>query len=80
MGRWIKGRLVSAGLVEPVNQVEADKDSKGVITGVMLSKYGRDTITLTKTSLRTTLEDGKEVDVWMLSFLPESKNTKEEQE
>ncbi len=80
MGRWIKGRLVSAGLVEPVNQVEKDKDSKGVITGVMLSKYGRDTITLTKTSLRTTLEDGKEVDVWMLSFLPESKNTKEEQE
>lgn len=73
MGRWIKGRLVAAGLVDSINTVENDAEGKGVVTGEMLKKYGRDTITLTKTSLTTTLEDGNEVDVWMLSFLPESK-------
>lgn len=74
MGRWIKGRLVSAGLVEPVNQVETDIEGKGIITHKMLCKYGRDTITLTKTDVTTEAEDGKELEVWMLSFLPESKN------
>lgn len=80
MGRWIKGRLVAAGLVEPVNNVEEDKESKGVITGEMLKKYGRDTIKLTKTKLTTRLEDGNEVEVWMLSFLPESIDGKEDGE
>lgn len=77
MGRWIKGRLVAAGLVDPINQVEADINGKGVITGEMLKKYGRETITLTKTELTTTLNDGSEIEVWMLSFLPESKRRKE---
>lgn len=79
MGRWIKGRLVAAGLVESINNVEDDLvDGKGVITGEMLKKYGRDTITLTKTDIVTNLEDGSIAEVWMLSFLPESKLSQEE--
>lgn len=72
MGRWIKGRLVAAGLVDPINTVEKDTEGKGVITEEMLRKYGRTTITLTKTELTTITEDGEELDVWILSFLPES--------
>ncbi|TKH40307.1 type II restriction endonuclease [Paenibacillus polymyxa] len=77
MGRWIKGRLVATGLVEPVNQVEADTTFEGMITEEMLEKYGRKSITLTKTTLRTTTEDGTEVDVWMLSFLPRNADVEE---
>ena len=77
MGRWIKGRLVAAGLVEPVNRVESDLNGKGVITHKMLNKYGRDTITLTKTDIVTKTEDGTELEVWMLSFLPESRHQQE---
>ena len=72
MGRWIKGRLVASGLVDPVNNIESDSDENGIITKEMLIKYGRDTISLTKTDLKTTIK-GKELDIWMLSFLPESK-------
>ncbi|MFV0535862.1 MAG: hypothetical protein ACK5M3_00655 [Dysgonomonas sp.] len=79
MGRWIKGRLVAAGLVEAVNSVETDVDGKGVITGEMLKRYGRDTITLTKTELTTVLEDGNDVQVWLLSFLPESNDRKDDE-
>ncbi len=79
MGRWIKGRLVAAGLVESINNVEDDiVEGKGVITGEMLKRYGRDTITLTKTDITTNLEDGSTAEVWMLSFLPESKTSQEE--
>lgn len=72
MGRWIKGRLVASGLVEPINSIDKDVDGDGIITKEMLTKYGRDTISLTKTDLTTTVK-GKELDIWMLSFLPESK-------
>ena len=58
MGRWIKGRLVAAGLVDPINTVEKDTEGKGVITEEMLRKYGRTTITLTKTELKTITENG----------------------
>lgn len=73
MGRWVKGRLVAAGLVEPVNNVERDVEGRGIITKKILERYGRDTISLTKTSLTTIDEDGTALDVWMLSFLPESR-------
>lgn len=72
MGRWIKGRLVAAGLVDPINTVEKDIEGKGIITEEMLKRYGRTSITLTKTALTTTTEDGEVLDVWMLSFLPEN--------
>lgn len=77
MGRWIKGRLVAAGLVEPVNNVEKDNKGRGIITKKILQKYGRDTISLTKTSLTTIDEDGTVLEVWMLSFLPESRKMEE---
>ncbi|QDH23804.1 NgoFVII family restriction endonuclease [Saccharibacillus brassicae] len=77
MGRWIKGRLVSAGLVESVNQVEKDTLFEGMITEEILEQYGRKSITLTKTTLRTTTEDGTEMDVWMLSFLPHNEDVGE---
>lgn len=71
MGRWIKGRLVAAGLVEPVNNVSNDPDCRGLITGETLRRYGRNTITMTKTDQQTTAEDGSVLDIWLLSFLPE---------
>ncbi|MDD3416469.1 MAG: NgoFVII family restriction endonuclease [Lachnospiraceae bacterium] len=80
MGRWIKGRLVAAGLVSPINNVENDVEGEGVITGEMLKQYGRDTISITKTDITTISEDGTEVQVWLLSFLPESMDRKDANE
>lgn len=78
MGRWIKGRIVASGLVDPINQVEADVAYKGMITGEILEKYGRNSITLTKTTEKTFAEDGSEMEVWMLSFLPNNADLQEE--
>lgn len=78
MGRWIKGRLVASGLVEPVNQVETDTAYKGMITEEILEKYGRNSITLTKTTEKTIAEDDTEMEVWMLSFLPNNADVQEE--
>lgn len=77
MGRWIKGRLVASGLVDPVNKVEADTEFNGLITEEILEKYGRNTITLTKTSVKTIAENETEMDVWLLSFLPSNTDTQE---
>lgn len=77
MGRWIKGRLVASGLVEPVNQVETDTAFKGLITEETLEKYGRKSITLTKTTVKAIAEDGTEMDVWILSFLPSTEDVEE---
>lgn len=77
MGRWIKGRLVASGLVEPVNQVETDTTFKGMITEETLDKYGRKSMTLTKTTVKTIAEDGMEMDVWVLSFLPNNTDARE---
>ena len=68
MGRWIKGRLASAGLVTPVNDTQADTDRKGMITKEMLTAYGCNTIVLTKTNQNREDEEGALLDVWLLSF------------
>jgi HKD family nuclease len=68
MGRWIKGRLASAGLVTPVNDTQADTDRKGMITKEMLTAYGCNTIVLTKTNQKREDEEGALLDVWLLSF------------
>lgn len=68
LGRWIKGRLAAAGLVTPVNDTQADKDRKGMITKEMLREYGCDSLVLSKTDQKALDEDGSELDVWMLSF------------
>lgn len=68
LGRWIKGRLVAAGLVNPVNDTQLDRDRRGMITKEMLAAYGCDTLVLTKTDQKMEDEDGNLLDVWSLSF------------
>lgn len=69
MGRWIKGRLVAAGLVEPVNDTMADTKRQGMITREMLDTYGRDCLVFTKTnSFISPSANEEEYDVWFLSF------------
>lgn len=68
MGRWLKGRLVAAGLVTPVNNTLEDVEHTGMITKEILRKYGRDVLIFRKTDMTETLENGTVVDVWLMSF------------
>lgn len=72
LGRWLKGRFVSAGLVKPALDTEADgKGARdGMITQEMLDQYGCVGLALQKTS-RTFPDEsdgGKDLDLWLLSF------------
>lgn len=83
LGYWLKGRLVAAGIVEPVDSPAKDlemkknsgadvyRDCRGVITYRKLVDYGKTTVTLTKTLNKLADEEGHMRDVWLLSFLPE---------
>lgn len=68
LGRWLKGRLVAAGLVSPVNDTMKDTERKGMITREMLDEYGCHHLRLTKTD--KTVEDPEDgiLDVWTLFF------------
>ena len=77
MGRWIKGRLAAAGLVEPVNNTKEDVERKGSITQEMLDAYGCDTIVFTKTDLKKVDEEGIERDIWIFSFESSKKEADE---
>ena len=68
MGRWIKGRLAAAGLVNPVNDTQLDTDRSGMITKEILDEYGCDRLTFKKTGQTALDEDGIPLDVWLLSF------------
>ena len=70
MGRWLKGRLAAAGLVNPVNDTQLDVDRTGMITREMLEEYGCDALYLKKTGQTALDEGGIPRDVWMLSFKP----------
>lgn len=72
MGRWLKGRLVAAGLVKPVNDTQLDTDRTGMITQEILKEYGCENLYLKKTDQTALDEKGKPLDVWMLSFKPTS--------
>lgn len=84
LGYWLKGRLVAAGIVEPIDSPSADlqnkkdsgedpyKNCRGVITYKKLSSYGRTSLTFTKTKNTLLDDDGTYRDVWLLSFLPEN--------
>lgn len=74
LGKWIKGRLVAAGLVNPVNDTQLDTERIGMITKEMLDEYGCDHLVLKKTGQTALNEEGNQMDVWYLSF--ESKNSK----
>jgi len=82
LGYWLKGRLVAAGFIEPVDSPSEDlelatsagadiyRNCKGVITYQKLLRYGRTSVTLTKTLNKLADDDGTMRDVWVLSFLP----------
>lgn len=84
LGYWLKGRLVAAGVVEPVDSPSEDlknvneslhdiyRNCKGVITYAKLASYGRTSLTLTKTLNKLADDNGEMRDVWLLSFLPKS--------
>jgi len=78
LGRWVKGRLATAGLITPVNNTMEDKNRLGMITKEMLAAYGCDTLVLTKTTQQKEDEDGTIMDVWFLSFEAESAKDGEE--
>lgn len=83
LGYWLKGRLVAAGIVEPIDSPAEDlknisptssdiyEKCRGVITYQKLIQYGRPYLTLSKTMNRITDEYGTYRDVWILSFLPD---------
>lgn len=48
------------------------RECKGVITYQKLIKYGRVSVTLTKTLNKLVDDEGIERDVWVLSFLPDN--------
>ena len=78
MGRWLKGRLVAAGLISPVNDTQLDTDRKGMITKEILQEYGCENLYLKKTGQTALDEDGTALDVWMLSFKPENQEGDDE--
>ena len=67
IGRWLKGRLAAAGLVNPINDTRIDTERRGMITKEMLDEYGCNQLLLTKTSKKL-VEDGHEYDIWLLSM------------
>lgn len=80
MGRWLKGRLVAAGLVSPVNDTGEDTERCGMITREMLAAYGADSLVFSKTDQKAVDEDGTELPVWTLSFISEKSVESLEQE
>lgn len=68
LGRWLKGRLVAAGLVQPVNDTMQDVNRKGMITREILDEYGCHHIRLTKTDKTVEDPDDGPLDVWTLFF------------
>ena len=69
MGRWLKGRLVAAGLIKPVNNTGADITREGMITQEILDEYGCDRLLFEKTGQTALDKDGTTLDVWVLSFI-----------
>lgn len=70
LGRWLKGRLCAAGLVEPVADSLADTDRKSMITQEMLDLYGCDSLLFQKTTQKYyDAESQTNLDIWLLSFI-----------
>ena len=72
LGRWLKGRFVSAGLVKPALNTQEDSVGArdGMITQEMLDQYGCTSLALQRTN-RTYPDDkdeGRELELWLLSF------------
>ncbi|WP_052304243.1 restriction endonuclease PLD domain-containing protein [Mycoplasma wenyonii] len=73
LGRWIKGRLVSKGLIKPIEDVSLDEKREGMITKEMLEKYGMDKLVLMNTGWKEKDKEGILRNVWYLSF-PKKEN------
>lgn len=71
LGKWIKGRLVSEGLVEPVPNTLEDKDRKGMITKEMLISYGCNAIAFQKTDMMIAdpIQPKNRYEVWTLKLI-----------
>lgn len=68
LGRWIKGRLASKGLVKPIEDVSLDVQREGMITKEILEKYGMDKLVLMNTGWKEKDKEGILRNVWYLSF------------
>jgi hypothetical protein len=70
LGRWLKGRLVSEGLINPIADVSKDVERKGMITKELLKAYGSNALALQKTDQRTTGEKSLNTyEVWTLKMI-----------
>ena len=71
LGKWLKGRLVSEGLVEPVINTLQDKARKGMITKEMLIEYGCNAIAFQKTDLMIPdpIQPKNRYEVWTLKLI-----------
>lgn len=71
LGKWIKGRMVSEGLVEPVSNILEDKDRRGMITKEMLVQYGCNAIAFQKTDLMIAdpIQPKNSYEVWTLKLI-----------
>ncbi len=78
LGRWLKGRFVSAGFVKPVPDTSADVNRDGMITQEMLDQYGCHSLSLQKTTHQILDpcplkgESNGPFDLWILRFKPDS--------
>lgn len=71
MGRWLKGRLVAAGLVESVEDPYLnDPNRNSMITQEMLEEYGATHLLFGRTNQKEMDDQGRLLDVWYLSFNP----------
>lgn len=82
LGRWLKGRFVAAGLVRPVVDTQADAAGarEGMITQEMLDMYGSSCLALQKTTRKypDDKNEGRELDLWLLSFKMNDKEKRDE--
>lgn len=71
LGKWIKGRLVEAGLVKPIEDIAKDVNREGMITKEMLKEYGCNAIAFQKTDLKIPdFQNRKNLyDVWTLKLI-----------
>ncbi len=71
LGKWLKGRLVAEGLVEPVLDTLDDTERKGMITKEMLMKYGCNAIAFQKTDMMIAdpINSKNRYEVWTLKLI-----------
>lgn len=72
LGRWFKGRFVSAGLVKQVDNTAEDADRIGMITQEMLDQFGSHFLFLQRTKhFYMDPDDGNSYPLWILGFEPD---------